>query len=506
MSWGSDLLRVTEDTFSMLKSATAGIDTTTGIAGIDLLELQSWVPCDVPFFESTARGQGKGASAVIFQSLVNVNDNQPDGGVADNEAGPVINVQNQYVYSPYASIASGGTVTWDAIAQGAGYADVLAVDTLQAMIQQMINLDLHQLNATRFALPATGTPTLGTATTGGSIAATTAVYVKCAARSGMNWFRGGSSAASSEATVTTGSGSTNSVSASVAAVKGASGYDWYVGSASGAEHYYTTTAVNTVSITSVPSSAQNIPTGLAGLYQAGQAGPSAVPSTDSSYQPYWQNGLVASITGDWASQPDQALASGSVANLVTPGTGVSQGAYYQSLNGAQLTVSGAALAEIDTMNRSIYDTYQVTPTRLLMGSQVITDIANAVLDNPQAVTWLVPTDREGRAQAVAGGHVGTYLNKTVNGKPIELWLMPRLAPGKVVAVVDRVPFPGANINVSLQARTQFDFFRYQYGSNRQVGTADMGPRQDFEIRTRQAFVNKVGPLCGIISEIGAGIS
>lgn len=504
MSYGADLLQVTEETFNTLKSATAGIDTTTGVAGIDLLELQSWVPCDVPFFESVARGQGKGATAVIFESFVNVNDSQPDGGIPDNEAAPVVNVQNQYVYSPYASVGAGGTVTWDAIAQGAGYADVLAADTLQTMIQQMINLDLHELNAQRFALPATPKPTLTAATTGGTIVTGT-VYIKCAARSGMNWFRGGSSAASPEANVAV-TGPTGAVTASVAAVKGASGYDWYVGSASNGEFYYTTTAVNTVTVTSVPTVAANIPTGLAGLYHAGQAGPSSVPATDSSYENYWQNGLLASITGDWSSQPDQVLTSGAVANLVTPGSGTTQGSFYNSLNGAQLTVSGAALAEIDDMNRSIYDRYQLTPTRMLMGSQVMNDIANAVLNNPQAVTWLVPTDRQGRAQVVAGGHVGTYLNKTVNGQPIELWLMPRLAPGKIVSLVDRVPFPGANIDVAFQARCQYDFFRFQYGANRQTGVSDGGPRQDFEIRSRQAFVNKVGPLCGLLDNIAPGIA
>jgi hypothetical protein len=245
---------------------------------------------------------------------------------------------------------------------------------------------------------------------------------------------------------------------------------------------------------------------MAGLYQAGQPGPAAVPVTDTSYQSYWQNGLIASITGDWSAQPDQALANGSVANLVTHGSGVSQGAYYHSLDGGQLTVSGAAIGEIDDMNRAIYDAYQLTPTRMLMGSQAMNDIANAVLDNPQAVTWLVPTDREGRARVVAGGHVGTYLNKTVNGQPIELWLMPRLAPGKIVSVVDRVPFPGANIDVALQARTQYDFFRFQYGANRQTGVSNGGPRQDFEIRSRQAFVNRVAPLCGILDNIAPGIA
>lgn len=507
MSLASDILGVTEDTFAMIKAATNGITTATGIAGIDLLDdIMSWVPVDTPFFNSTPRGQGKGATAVFYQSLVNINGSQPDGGVPSDQAAPIIEIQDQYTYSPYAVVGAGGTVSWDAIAQGLDYADVLAVDTLQTINQLLISLEIHQLNAQSFALPTPATPTLTTSTSGGSIATATGVFVKVAARSGVNWYRGGSQIASAEATVTTGSGANNSVTASVAAVKGAAGYDWYVGAGTGAEFYYTTTPVNTVTITSIPVAARNVPTGYAGLFNAGKTGPASVPVADASFQTYWQNGLTASIFGDWSAQPDQALTSGAVANLVTPGAGVSQGAYYKSLDGAQLTVEGAALQQIDDMNRSIYDTYQVTPTRMLMGSQVLTDIANAVLDNPQAVVFLQPADQMARASAVAGGHVATYLNKTVNGKPIELHLMPYLPPGKIVSVIDSVPFPGANITAALQVRTQYDFFRFDYGANRVTGNSSGGPRYDFEVRSRQAFINKASPICGILDNIGAGVS
>lgn len=511
MSWGSDILAVSEETFQLVKAATAGIDTTTGIAGVDFInEIMSWVPVDTPFFNSVPRGHGKGAKAVFWQTLLNVNAGQNYQGVQPNYAAQIANVQNQYTYSPYAVVGQGGKVTWDAIAQGEDFADVLAVDTLQTINQQLIALEINQLNSQAFALPAVGTPSLTVSASGGSIGASVDVFVKVAARSGMNWYSGGSGVASAEANATVGTGTTNSVTASVAAVKGAAGYDWYVGSATGAEHYYTTTPTNSVTITSVPTAAQDVPTAYAGLYgsygpNSPIQGPTTVPTTDTSYQTYWQNGLLASILGDWPSSPDQLL-TGEVAGLATPGTGVSQGAYYSSLDGAQLSVSGAALEQIDAMNTSIYNTYQVTPSRMLMGAQVITDIANAVLDNPQAVTWLVPTDADGRAKVVAGGHVATYLNKTVNGKPIQMWLMPYLPPGKIVSVIDSLPFPGSNVTSALQVRTLYDFFRFDYGANRQSGTADGGPRYDFEIRSEQAFVNKAAGICGVLDNIGSGIA
>lgn len=503
MSWGADTLGVSEDTFDMIKAATAGIVTGTDLAGIDLQPLISLVPTDTPFFNSTPRvGAKQGALFAYWQALLNINNQQVDVGVPFDQAAGLVQIQNQYVFSPFVPLGLGGTVTQDALAQAQGYADALAVATLETIKQVLIGLDIHQLNATSFALPVIGTVTLAASTTGGSIATSTA-FVKCAARSGVNYYRGGSQVASAEASIAV-TGPTGSVTATVVAVKGAAAYDWYVSATTGTEKYYATTTVNTVVITAVTGATANVPS-LAGIFGAGLVGPSSVPVTDVSFQSYWQNGLIASITGDFASSLDALGVAGTVTNLVTPGSGTTQGAYFKSLDGGKLHVAGAALLEIDAMNQAIYDTYQLTATRLLMGSQTINDIANAVLNNPQAVTWLTPTDSEGRARVVAGGAVAVYLNKTVNGKPITLELQPHLAPGTIVAVVDEVPFPGANIDQVLSVETQYDFWRFDYGANRAAG-ATGGPRYDFEIRSKQAFRNKAAPVMGIIANVAAGTS
>jgi hypothetical protein len=507
MSWGSDTLGITEETLSMVKAATNGITTGTGIAGVMLdPKLYSLVPVDTPFFNSTPRhGADQGARFAFWQTLLNINNLQPDIGTPFEQAGALVKIQNQYLASQFVPLALGGTVSEDALATAQGYADALAVDTMQTINQVLIGMDIHQLNAQNFALPTIATPTLAASTTGGTISGSATVYVKVAARSGVNYYRGGSQVASSEASQAT-TGSTASVAGLVTAVKGAAAYDWYVGSSSGAEFYYTTTTTNTVTITAIPTVAQNVPS-LSGIYNSGLQGPTSVPTADVSYQSYWMNGLTASILGDYASQPDQLGNGLTFTNLITPGTGTTQGAYYQSLDGAQLSVQGAAIEQIDVMNRAIYDTYQLTPTRLLMGSQSINDIANALLDNPQAVTWLVPTDSSGRARMVAGGAVAIYLNKTVNGKPITLELQPHLPPGQIVAVVDEVPFPGANISTSLSVETLIDFWRFDYGASRIAqGTANGGPRYDFEIRSITAFENRAAPVMGVLTNIAAGLA
>ena len=534
MSWGSDQLGITESTFEVVKTimgeamsqgvdvrkaATAGIQVGTGIAGVIPPELVSLVPVDTPFFNSCARGGiankingggRQGARFVFWETLLNINSIQPDIGVPFDQAGALVKIQNQYVSSQVVPMALGGTVSEDALATGEGVADVLAVDTLQTINQVLIGMDIHQLGAQNFPLPTIGTPTITASTSGGAIAASTTIYVKCCALSLVNYYRGGSGAVGSEGSTTTSSSSSiNSATGFVAAVKGASAYEWFVGSSTGAEYYYTTTTTNTVTITAIPTVAANVPA-LPGIYNGPNPGPNqgptSMPTADTSYQTYWQNGLLPSIVADYASMPDQLGVGLTFTNLTTPGAGTSQGAYYKSLDGAQLSVQGAALEQIDVMNKTIYDTYQLSVTRLLMGSQTITDIANALLDNPQAVTWLVPTDASGRARLVAGGAVAIYLNKTVNGKPIVLELHPHLPPGAVIAVVDEVPFPGANMKATMAVETLIDFWRFDYGVSRQVGVPNGGPRYDFEVRSLQAFKCPAAPVMGVLSNIGAGIA
>ncbi len=495
MSWGADVLGVTEDTFSMIKAATSGITYSTGIAGVDLQPLVSLVPVDTPFRNSNPRVPAKqGAKYAYWRSLLNVNNTQSNAAVDFDFAGPVANISEQDVFAPFAPLAQGGVVTQDALAEANGYADALAVATLQTLNQLLISDDINQLVSIGYALPSIGTPSLTTAATGGSIGSGDAVHVQVAARSGPNYYYGGSGVASSDATITVGTtSSTNSVTASVAAVEAACAYDWFVGSTSTNQVYYTTTTVNTVTITSIPTVKQPLPS----LPLLSNVQPDTPPTADSSYESYWQTGLLGSILGDFPS-------SSGVNTYVTPGTGTSQGAYYKSLDGGQLTVSGSAVEQLDAMNESIYNTWQISPTRYLMGSQSINDLSNVLLNTPQAVTYLQPSD--GRVGMQLGGYVATYLNKTVGGKAIALELQPHLPPGKIIAVVDSIPFPGANIDTVLSVETQLDYWRFDYGANRNAGTGGGGPRYDFEVRSIQAFRNKAGATMGVIDNIAAGLS
>lgn len=98
-------------------------------------------------------------------------------------------------------------------------------------------------------------------TTGGTIAASTDVYIVVEARNAS-----GNSAESNEESVTVGATtSTNSVTVTWTAVPGATSYDVYVGTASGAELYYGNVAgaasgTITATITDIPTGTAGVPT------------------------------------------------------------------------------------------------------------------------------------------------------------------------------------------------------------------------------------------------------
>lgn len=107
--------------------------------------------------------------------------------------------------------------------------------------------------------PAVGALTANT--TGGSIPASTTVYIRVVARNAS-----GISAPSSEVSVTTGSSSsTNSVTVPITADPAATSYDIYVGTSAGAELYYGNVkgqASGTINatVTSIPSGTSAVPT------------------------------------------------------------------------------------------------------------------------------------------------------------------------------------------------------------------------------------------------------
>lgn len=485
-----DLSKISADTLDQIKkAATAGVTIGTGIHGVDLSGLVSQIPVNTPTYDVIPRTTAdQGATFAQWEVLLNVNNTQPDPATAFDYAAALANISMIDVGSPFGKVGVGYTVTQDAINRAKGYADAKAVSVFNALNQYKIGMDKKLLGAQSFALATPGTPTLVASTTGGTIPLSTAVPVKVAARTLSNYHFGGSTAASAQASVTTGSGtSTNSVTASVGVVWGAVAYDWYVNG-----FYYTTTTVNTVTITSVPTQNQSVPSGLPGLYSVA---PTAVPVSDSSAKPNDFNGLLATLTGDYAN-------AGSYGQ-VTHGNGIPSNAVLQSLDGAALTVNGGNVAALDAFNEAIYASVEMSVDAYVMSSQTASEISSALLTTSAgAQVMFAPNEVAQRQDVVAGGFVSWYINKADGGSPIKIEVEPHLAPGIIIGRTDSVPFPNSDITNTLEQRDQYPVADYEYASARIAGQAGGGPRFDGETYSTSALINRAPVSMGVICNIG----
>ena len=478
---------ITAETLEAIKKATtAGVTSGTGFYGVDLSGLISLIPVNTPFRDMLARTRPKmGAKHADWRVLVNVNNTQPDPATAFDYAAALVNLSELDVSALYGKLGAGYTVTQDAIDLAGGYNDAKATAIFNALNQFKIGEDKKAIGGQNFALTTPGTPTVTQSDTGGSIAASTVVNVKVAARTGSNYFYGGSTIASAQGTVTTSTvaAATHSAVATVTAVRGAVAYDWYVGS-----FYYTTTTVNKVTITAIPTANQAAPS-LPGLYATA---PTAVPTADGSAKPNDFNGLLATLAGDYA--------TGGATGLVTPGTGTSSGAYFKSLDGAGFTISGANVTELDNLNQAIFDTVQLSPDAYMVSSQQATELSAAILSSTASETFFQP-NLAGRSEAVLGAFVGWYVNKAAGGTPIKIEVMPNLPPGTLIARTDRVPFPNSGISNVCEIRCLRDIADYEYAAARNAGVAGGGPRFDGETYANEVFVNRAPVAMGVLSNI-----
>jgi hypothetical protein len=474
------------ETLNLIKAQTSGVTSATGITGVDLGDLVSLIPVNTPLFDSIARKAATdGAKFCQWRVLTDITNLQSDPGTAFDYAAPLALLNELDVSAPYGKIGYGYTVTRDAINFAKGYADAHAVSVMNALNQYKIGAERKILGGQVFALPTPTAPTTSTATTGGTVAAAT-YNIKVAARTLSNYNYGGSTAASSQTGQVT-TGATSTLTATTPAIPGAVAYDWYVNG-----FYTTTTTVNKVVFTATPPASNQAVPNLPGLYSVA---PTAVPAVDTSAKATDFNGLLATLAGDYA--------TGGATGLVTRGSGTNSGASFQSLDGAAFTVSGQSIPELDAMFTTVYNKIQASPTRILLSSQEATSISKLLLASAGGgTTFLTPTDN-GRNNITAGGYVGSYVNKAAGGVPVPLVVLPHLAPGTLIAASDSgAPFAGANISNTLELRQLDDVQDYQYATNRAAG-AGGGPRNDGEVFSTSALINRAPVGFGVISNIAA---
>jgi hypothetical protein len=478
------------DTVEAIKKAqTTGVTVGTGVMGYDLSGLISLIPVNTPWFDRLSRVSGKGALNAQWKALTNINSSQPNPFAGLENGGAKVKFNEQDVFAKYQPLRMAGEYTLDARDLSSGYADAKAIAVAGTLAQWRIGANKAYFGGQSFALPTIGAPVLTASATGGTIGASAPVFVKVAARSGFNYYWGGSGVASAEATLSVSAGSSNSVGVTVPAVRGAVAYDWFVSGSTGTEKYLTTTTTNSLTITSIPGANQPAPTSIPGL---SAAAPTAVPTVDTSFDAANSfNGLFASLSGDYGQN-----------GLVTYGSGTVSGATFQSVDGGKLTTSGQGVTEIDNLLLSLYNTAQLSPSALIMNGQQAKDIASRITAAGAASTYLQP-EGNGRVGITGGTSVARYINSAAGGASIEILVDPYAPVGSIVAVTEHINYPNSGISNTFESRTLRDVSQWDYGVAHSVG-AGGGPKETWDVSSIETFVNRAPVACGVISNIAAG--
>lgn len=497
----STMQDVTEETLAAItKAQTSGIMESTGFYSYDLSGLVSLIPVVTPFRDHVARKQSPdGNPFAIWRAILDLTDSQPDGSMGFDYAANEVQVSEQDFQSRYKPTGYAGFVTQDAFDLAKGYTDVYAESTFNTLNQVLILDDRKLLGAQSFALAAATAPTLTQHTTGGTIALSTTVYVGVAGRTGSGYYYGSGNSQGASNSGTSGSGtSTNSVTATTAAIRGAVAYDWFQSSNGTTWYYYTTTTTNAVTMTSVITSSNAIPTTLPDLQKTWWKGSnsSAIPTyngsaDNGSANPNDYDGFLSSLSGDYNAN----------GQWVQSGTGTTNPAVFNSLDGAALTLSGGSVAEVENkLFLPLWNQVKCSPTALMMNAAQAQEIANLVLGSNSATTFL-NTDSSGRISVTAGGRVGEIVNAPAGGVTVPIEVHVSLPPGTIIARSDRVPFPQANISSVLEYRTLRDTAQFDYGISRVAGVAGGGPRREYEVRSIGALINRAPVASGVLSNI-----
>ena len=498
----SSMENVTEETLAAItKAQTTGILETTGIYSYDLSGLVSLVPVVTPFRDIVARKSSPdGNPFAVWRAIMDLTSSQPDPSMGFDYAANEVSFLEQDFQARYKPTGFAGLVTQDAYDLAKGYGDPYAIATFQVLNQVLIADDRKLLGAQSFALARPAAPTLTQSDTGGSIAASTQVYVGVAARTGSGYYYGSGNSQGNSANVTTSTvaAATHAVTATVGAVRGAVCYDWFQSANGSTWYYYTTTTVNTVTMTSTIVANNALPSVqlCPDLSTSWKGTPSTVPTfsaagDNGSANAADYDGFLASLAGDY----------NGTGQWVQPGTGTANPSIVNSLNGAALTLTGGTVTEIEAkLFLPLWNQVKCSPTALMVNAVQAQEIANLILGANSATTFL-NTDTSGRVSVTAGGRVGEIVNAPAGGVTVPIEVHTSLPPGTIVARTDRVPFPQANISSVLEYRNLRDTAQFDYGISRVANAAGGGPRKEFEIRSVGALLNRAPVAMAVLNTV-----
>jgi hypothetical protein len=452
-----------------IKKAGEVITTATGLVAINLeAPSKNLYPVLTPIRNMLPRKGGGTGTQAQWRAVTAINGPSTMPGspwLREGGRGALMSLTEADKSTPYVTIGLDTSVTFEAQSAAQGFEDVYSTAGMRLLQQTMIMEELAILGGNRsVALGVTATPTLSASGTGTLPNATYSVRVFALTQEGLvnaggvaaitgivrqvtltgadaqtYVVNGGSSGAGAAATqATTG---VQNLNCSVTAVRGAVAYAWYVGTA-GNERLERITTINSA-VFSAPL------TGTGQLL-------SAVASAGTDYS--FNNGTG----GNNAPAFDGLLynvfnsANGAIFTSLATGT---------AGTGTVLTASGrGTITEIDTILRSLWDTWRITPDVIYVNAQEMVNIATKIFGgtaNGIARAMFPVIGNDGILNTgISGINYLNVLGTAANGNPvIPIRVHPVLAPGTILFWSQNLPAQYQSANVpqvaSIDARRDY---------------------------------------------------
>ena len=262
------------------------------------------------------------------------------------------------------------------------------------------------------------------------------------------------------------------LSATVASVSGAVAYAWFVGPV-GSETLQAITTINSASFAAPLAGSRQAATVIAADYST---------NPGLAYDGFLTTGFL------------NANAGGGYMNVLANGTaGV----------GTTLTASGyGSVAEIDTMLKTMWDNYRVSPTVIYVNSQEQRSISKLSLlgsGSAPLIRYNIQANDAGEVnfQGTAGNVISFYFNpySPDGGTKIPVKIHPNLAPGTIMSICETLPawYVQNETPAVAEVLTRKDYYTEQW--------AKVTRRQDYGIYCQSALAI-YAPFCvGIISNI-----
>lgn len=434
--------------------AKAGITQATGLVWYDLqAPAKQLFPVLTPLRNVIPRVGGNGGTATNWKAVTGINTASLRGFVPEGKRNGVVTTTVVDKSASYKSYGLEDSVTFEAEVAAVNFEDVRATTAQRLLWATMIEEELQDLGANvSVALGTPTAPTVAVVDGGGTIAddtydvrvvaLTLMGYMAASMAAGIptavtvtpadggatfQYNAGSSNKSAATSTGAIANGNDSAIRASTPVVPGAVAYAWFVGPNGGDVVLQAITTINSVELTSLETTTQNV-TEITG---------------DSSQNTLGYDGLLYHAWGPGSNAYIKNMATG------TPG------------KGTPLTGDGTGgIEEINEMFLSMWENYRLSPSKILCNAQEIDQITDIVLGSTSKamINYVQSGD------IATGLRVKSLLNRFAMGGSVEvpIDIHPDMPPGLILGYTESLPYPVNGIPNVFEKKLRRDYYQMEW--------------------------------------------